>query len=162
LIQRKYKGSTDVNDIPKLANELGLSLCRSCDDDREKGKCNDKKEGEEEMKSHWWFCVFLLILCGCQKKQDKMNQQVINENGALALAPGELERAAEYIEKNLDKDKLDEIRANVKLEGNRWLTVQHSSPLGLHIRNMLRKGGFRWGTTVLDENWIDVVLLAIK
>jgi hypothetical protein len=72
----------------------------------------------------------------------------------------ELERAVEFLRKELSPDMMEEI--GVAMKASAHFEIDQHFGIGMSIRNLLRKGGFEWDALILDGQWSRVLRRAIK
>jgi len=68
----------------------------------------------------------------------------------------EKEKAVRYLMDNVPIDCLEKIWSAIQKKGDSWSWRLHLG-LGIYIRNILRTGGFDWGSNILDALWASLI-----
>jgi hypothetical protein len=77
------------------------------------------------------------------------------------ISPSEKKKAIQHLIDHIPIEKWEEVANAIKENGPDWLYLQHFY-FGMYVRNLLREGGFNWGSMDLDCLWVELVEKAIK
>jgi hypothetical protein len=104
------------------------------------------------------FC--LAILSGCQTREEREFAKLEARLDDLEIRINR-KAAVYYLREQLTPEVKETVRKGVAAEGSRWLSHRRIS-LGIHIRNLLRKGDFRLGIEGYDMYWQEILIDALE
>lgn len=77
------------------------------------------------------------------------------------ISKQEWDEAVDLLIRRFSKETLLEIKEAMGLKGEKWASEKHHN-FGTKVRNILREGGFDWGSISLDSNWIRLLKDALQ
>lgn len=77
------------------------------------------------------------------------------------ISKAEKKKAVQYLIGKLPAKTVNEVAALMNKKGRDW-EDEHHHGFGMYVRNLLRKGGFGWGSLTLDRIWIELTEEAVR
>lgn len=84
----------------------------------------------------------------------------LSDQRLLFLSPDDKKRAVRYLIDTLPPRSLEIMAGAITADGPRWW-VRHHLGLGMAVRNLLRRGGYR-ADPLMDGLWIELAEQAVK